>query len=218
MGHFVDFSIIDWKAFAELAVAIKREGFGNEPSNETELEDYLWKWKQKLQDEGRLIRFHDLTRYHSLADDIGPLSALGATYSIIRPCLPMIEREKYDSIYLPFISPWVQGFENQPVVCDLNEDKKLLGRFGLGWVLSPDRCSQMAAAFCIYSFSRLIHIVFAHGSVLPPKKDKYCFFHDLIDETNDISMPRLHAAYTEITDGWRIATDEARKRKWGIIV
>lgn len=217
MGHFVEFSIIDWNAFDELAVVIKRDGFSDAASNESELEEYLWKWQKNLRDEGRLIRFRDLTRHHSLADNIGPLSALGATYSMIRPCLPAIEREKYDSIYLPFISPWVHGFENQPVVCDLNENKKLLGRFGLGWAFSPERCSQMASAFCHYSFSRLIHAVFALRCNLPPKTDNHCFFHDLVDST-DITMSRLHAAYTEITDGWRIISHEAHARKWGIIV
>ena len=164
MGHTFDMSILPWEALEVLSSKLS----SCEPSDAIEHQNLLahtqWSYFQELRKEHRLLTSRDVTKHHLGIDDLGPWSALAATYSEVRNFLPLDERERYDSIYLPFIGPWVVGLEDEPRVFDLGESKSILQKVGIGWAFNPERCISMANLFNYCSFSRLIHVAFSSGN------------------------------------------------------
>ncbi len=178
-------------------------------------EKQLFAFQERMKSQGKLVRAVDLTRQSYALEEFGPLSFFGEVYSEIRSYLPVEERAVYDSVYIPFVAPWVKGFgEPYPPVNDFHDSTGLLAKHGMGWILSSERCANMAASFTKHSFSRLIHVLFARGKDLPPAAGSTLFFHQMLSPKLD----DLHSTFTEMTEGWRILTAEARNRKWGMMI
>lgn len=163
------------------------------------------------------ISLSDITPFHSASESFHLWGALGGTYSEIRRYLAIEDREVYDEMYFPFIGPFVDKREGSRDPFELHD--KLTHRLkdgGLCLALEPGSCKSMSELFRHYSFSRLVHEVLALRSFPPPLPNVPSFFHDMIDGV-ETEMGHLHASYTEMTEGWRILTQQASHRKWGII-
>jgi hypothetical protein len=171
-----------------------------------------------LWEEDFAIHLSDITRFHGASGSFHLWGALGATYSEIRRYLAVEDMEVYDDLYLPFIAPYfMEDLEDKDHPIELPE--KLVKRLmvgGLYLALSPGRCNKMGKLFYHYSFSRLVHEALALRSIPPPLPDFASYFHDMIDGV-ETTFGRLHGGYTEMTEGWRILTQQASHRKWGVI-
>lgn len=179
-------------------------------------ENQLFAFQERMKSQGKLLRAAELLARQSYAlEEHGPLSFFGEVYSEIRSYLPVEERAVYDSVYIPFVGPWVKGFsEPYPPVNDFYDSTGFLAKHGMGWILSSERCENMAASFSKHSFSRLVHVLFARGKDLPPAAGSTLLFHQMLSPQLD----HLHSTFTEMTEGWRMLTAEARNRKWGMMI
>ena len=178
-------------------------------------ENQLVAFQERMKSQDKLVHAVDITRQSYVLEGHGPLSSLGEFYSGIRSYLPTEDREIYDSIYVPFVGPWMKGFgDPYPPVSDVSDPAGCLKRHGMGWILNSERCAKLAAVFSKYSFSRLIHVLFARGKDIPSAAGSSLYVHQMLSPQFD----DLHAMFTEMTEGWRILTAEARNRKWGMMI
>lgn len=163
------------------------------------------------------IALSKITQFHGASESFHLWCFLGSTYNEIRRYLAEEDREVYDGLYLPFIAPWVDEVRDNNDVFELHDKlKQRLTVGGLCLALSPERCQKMQRDFRDYSFSRLVHEVLACRKFPPPLPGCNSFFHDMLDGV-ETQFGGLHRAYTELTEGWRILTQQANHRKWGIV-
>jgi hypothetical protein len=215
MGYSFQVSILDCSALEEFVRTVSSDAIEDFQAAQTSAENQLVAFQKEMSLQGRLLHASDVTRCSGALEEHGPLSSLGEVYSEIRSYLPTEDREIYDSIYVPFVGPWMKGFgDPYPPVSDVSDPAGCLKKHGMGWILNAERCANMAAVFSKCSFSRLIHVLYARGKDLPPATSSTLYVHQMLSPQFD----DLHSMFTAMTEGWRILTTEARNRKWGMMI
>lgn len=215
MSYNFDINIIDCSAFPELADELSNVYSSPQEKVNAAGMRVVEQFIENLKRQDRLIPVRTILPFHRGVDSLGTWTALAEVYTDFMPLLPAIERQAYNTIYLPLIGPWAEDGRDETRVNDVSDDTGYLAKHGIQWVLGPERCAKVATLLRTHSFSRLIHLVFTAASGLPKLRPSAFFTERLLD-TTDVQSCETHAELSALCDAWRIMFEQARTRKWGL--